>query len=117
MENNTMSNIKKLGRCVALGTVLTGLSVVLLVPAAHAIAVSISPTLDLGLPASVTEFQTDNYSLADFTTIAINNATGAFTQTGTLQINQFLLGSTILSGTTTGLSNVSGAQMTGNLTQ
>jgi hypothetical protein len=105
MENPIMSNIKKLARCVAVGTVSAGLSVVVVVPAAHAVAVSISPTLGLGLPASVTEFQTDNYSLADFTTIVIDNATGAFTETGTLQVNQFLLGSTILSGTTTGLFN------------
>ena len=54
-------------------------------------------------------FQASNYQLADFTTITIDNGTGAFTQTGTLQLNTFINGSTSLFSVDDGLRNGTGS--------
>ena len=54
-------------------------------------------------------FQADNYGLLDFAVVNITNATGNFTETGTLQLQAFLNGSTTLASATTGLRNGTGA--------
>ena len=54
-------------------------------------------------------FQADNYALSDFATISITNATGAFTQTGTLRLNTFFNGSTPVFAATSGLANGTGS--------
>ncbi len=58
-------------------------------------------------------FLADNYSLSDFTFATITNQTGHFTQTGTLQFNTFLHGSTTLASSVTGLRNGTGADAYG----
>ncbi len=54
-------------------------------------------------------FQADNYSLSDFATASIDNATGAFTESGTLRLNTWLLGSQTIGSATSGLGNGTGA--------
>lgn len=54
-------------------------------------------------------FQADNYGLLDFAVVNITNANGLFTETGTLQLQAFLNGSTTLAPATTGLQNGTGA--------
>ena len=54
-------------------------------------------------------FQASNYQLSDFTTITIDNASGTFTQTGTLQLNTFINGSTSLFSADSGLRNGTGS--------
>lgn len=54
-------------------------------------------------------FTADNYGLLDFAVVNITNATGNFTETGTLQLQAFLNGSTTLGSATTGLRNGIGA--------
>ena len=74
--------------------------------------VTIVPTAIPGVTGLGT-FQADNYNLADFATVTINNATGAFTETGTLQLLTFLNGSTTLASSVTGLRNGTGASSYG----
>jgi len=64
--------------------------------------VLVDPTSLVFLCAS---FQADNYNLLDFATININNAAGTFTETGTLELTQWVQGSTTLLSTDTGLRN------------
>jgi hypothetical protein len=58
-------------------------------------------------------FQADNYKLTDFTVATITNATGNFTQSGTLQIANFLLNTTTLTSSQTGLMNGTGSSSYG----
>jgi hypothetical protein len=59
--------------------------------------------------SGVGTFQADNYNLSDFAVATITNATGQFTETGTLQLLTFLNGSTTLGAGTSGLRNGTGA--------
>jgi hypothetical protein len=54
-------------------------------------------------------FQADRYTLADFATATIDNATGTFTETGTLKLTLFGLGSTSVLSPTSGLLNGTGS--------
>jgi hypothetical protein len=58
-------------------------------------------------------FQADNYALSDFAIATIDNATGAFTETGTLRLNQFFSSSTPVFASATGLGNGTGADAYG----
>lgn len=77
-----------------------------------AATVTFSPSA-AGLATGVSNFQADNYILSDFATASINNATGAFTESGTLRLDNFKLGSTTLNPGTTGLGNGTGASSYG----
>ena len=59
--------------------------------------------------ASQGAFQADRYTLADFATATIDNATGAFTETGTLSIALFNLANTSVTAPTSGLGNGTGS--------
>lgn len=54
-------------------------------------------------------FTANNYALSDFATIIIDNATGNFTQTGTLRLNQFFNGPNPVLVPTSGLGNGTGS--------
>ena len=58
-------------------------------------------------------FQADNYNLGDFTTATITNATGSFTQSGTLDLLDFFNGSTMVPSSVSGLQNGSGSNSYG----
>jgi hypothetical protein len=81
---------------VAIGGALT--------PSAHATptVVTINPG---SIGSSTSPFQTDNYSFSDFAVITVPNGGTTFTESGTLQLNTFLAGSTTLSSTVDGLRN------------
>ena len=70
---------------------------------AQSTTVTLNPTAaGIGTAAP---FQATNYNLADFATIIINNATGAFTQSGTLNLTSFLNGSASIDAPDSGLRN------------
>ena len=76
---------------------------------AQSTTVTLNPTAaGIGTEAP---FQATNYNLADFATIIINNSTGAFTQSGTLNLTSFLNGSTSIDAPVSGLrdGNVAGS--------
>lgn len=94
------------------GTALVGLVSVAGIAAASAtpvtpVTVTFNPSA-AGL-SSQGAFQADRYTIADFATATIDNATGAFTETGTLKLTLFGLGSTSVLPPTSGLLNGTGS--------
>jgi len=104
---------KRISPAAIAWVVAAGVSGGALVSGAHAagVLVTVDPA-SLGV-SGVLPFQADNYNLFDFATISINNATGAFTETGTLELTQWAVGSTTLLSTATGLRNGTGANSYG----
>lgn len=68
------------------------------------VAVTINPNSLPGV-SGLSSFQTDNYTLSDFAVVNITNSTGAFTETGTLRLESFKLGSNFVGAATSGLNN------------
>jgi len=99
----------RLWTSLAKGTALAGMVTVFGIAAASAapVIVTFDPA-GAGL-SSQGAFQADRYTLTDFATATIDNATGAFTETGTLRIDVFNLGSTKIQGPTSGLGNGTGS--------
>jgi len=97
-----MTRNRLLAKATGAALLAVGLTGGALVSTANAVVVTIDPT-SLGIPGA--PFSVDNYNLLDFATININNAAGTFTESGTLELTDWLLGSTTLSSTVTGLRN------------
>ena len=96
-----MTTRKKLALGVALGAPL-GVAPAFAAP----VIVTLNPSA-AGL-SSQGPFDATNYSLSDFARATIAPS-GSFTQSGTLQLNTFLNGSTTLEAATTGLRNGTGS--------
>ena len=94
-----------------LSSVAVGAMLALSVGSSSAAPIPVTVTLNPTAAGLSTQgaFQADNYTLSDFAIATINDATGAFTETGTLQLESFKMGSTTLLATTTGLRNGVGA--------
>jgi hypothetical protein len=99
----------KLWAHLAKGAAVAGLFGVASIGAASAapLLVTFNPAA-AGL-SSQGAFQADRYTLGDYATATIDNATGAFTETGTLQLTLFNNGNTNVFAPTSGLLNGTGS--------
>ena len=78
--------------------------------AAPIVVASINPA-NLGIPG--TAFQADSYNVFNYESISINDSSGTFTVSGTLQVTTFALNSNPLSATSDGLRNGTAANSYG----
>src|SRR5260221_14750401 len=99
-----MNRNRIIGTAVFGGAMVAGLFGGALTPTAHAAptVVTINPG---SIGSSAAPFQTDNYSFSDFAVITVPNGGSTFTESGTLQLNTFLLGSSTILSTVDGLRN------------
>ncbi len=98
---------------LAKGTALAGVLGIAAMATAHATPVTV--TFDPAGAGLGTQgpFQADRYTLGDYATATINNATGAFTETGTIKLAFFALGNSFVLPGTSGLQNGTGASAYG----